>query len=169
MFVHQSPFSIMEFTKTTHNKNKVLHEGFSYVKKNNLADGWESFECERRRRYKDCSGSIKVKNGQFRNGNPHSHTPNPGLNEAYKVMTVIRDQAQQTLNQPQQILGNAMTGVTDSVAAELLSIPTIRRNIRRQRKEADNAVPVPVMRATLPNPIPQEFTTTNAASHHDND
>ena len=60
------------------------------VKKKNLADGWESYECEKRRRYKDCSGSVKVKNGQFRLGNPHSHTPNPALNEAYKVMTAMR-------------------------------------------------------------------------------
>ena len=79
-------YHIMEFTKTNQNKNKVLHQGFSYVKKKNLADGWESYECERWRRYKDCSGSIIVKDGQFRLGNPHPHTPNPALNEAYKVM-----------------------------------------------------------------------------------
>ena len=154
----------MEFTKTNQNKNKLLHHRFSYVKKKNLADGWESYECERRRRYKDCSGSIKVKNGQFRLGNPHSHTPNPALNEAYKVMTAIRDQAQTTLNQPQQILGNVLAGVPDFVASELPSIPSVRRNIRRQRKEAGNALPVPATRAALPLPIPQEFTTTNAGA-----
>ena len=73
-----------------------------------------------------------MKDGQIRNGAPHTHTPNPALNESYKVMTTIREQAQTTLNQPQQILGIALAGVTDSVAAELPSIPVARRNIRRQ-------------------------------------
>ncbi len=154
----------MERTKTTQNKNKVLHQGFAYVKKKNLADGWESYECERRRRYRDCNGGIKVKDGQFRIGTPHSHTPNPARNEVYKVMTAIRSQAQETLNQPQQILGNALAGVTDSVAAELPTLNSTRRNIRRQRKEAGNALPVPGTRAALPNPIPQEFTTTNTGA-----
>ena len=154
----------MEITKTTHNKNKMLHQGFAYVKKKPLAEGWISYECERRRRYKDCWGTIKVRDGQVQIGGPHSHTPNPALNEAYKVMTTIREQAQTTLNQPQQILGNALLGVTDSVAAELPSIPVVRRNIRRKRKAAGIVLPVPGTRAALPSPIPQEFTTTNAGA-----
>ena len=79
-------------------------------------------------------------------------------------MTIIRDQAQTTLNQPQQIIGNALAGVDDSVSAELPSIPSARRNIRRQRKEADNALAVPASRALLPHPLPQEFRTTTAGA-----
>ena len=79
-------------------------------------------------------------------------------------MTAIRDQAQTTLNQPQQILRNALVGVPDFVASEILSIPSVRHNIRRQRKGAGNALPVPETRADLPLLIPQEFTTTNAGA-----
>lgn len=154
----------MEVTKTTQNKSKVLHQGFAYVKKKNLADGWVSYECERRRRYRDCTANIKVKNDQIHIGTAHTHAPNPARNEAYKVITEIRDQAQGTNDRPQQILGNAFAGVPDSVAAELPTLNHARRNIRRQRKEAGNALPVPGSRVTLPHPIPLEFTTTNAGA-----
>ena len=157
-------YKTMELTKTTQNKSKVLHRGFAYVKKKDLADGWISYECERRRRYRDCTGSVKVKNDQIHIGNDHSHNPDPALNESYKVITAIRDQAQATNDQPQQILGNALVGVPDHVAAKLPTINSARRNIRRQRKEAGNALPIPGTRATLPHPIPLEYTTTNAGA-----
>ena len=73
----------MEITKTIQNKNKILHLGFSYVLKKKLADGWLSYECERRRRYRDCTGKIRVKEGQIHVVSPHSHAPDPAKNEAY--------------------------------------------------------------------------------------
>ena len=154
----------MELTTTIQNKNKVLHQGFAYVKKKNLANGWESYECERRRRYRDCTGSVRVNNGQIQIVNGHSHTPNPARNEAYKATGTMKERAQTTHDRPQQILGNTLLGVPDAVAAELPTLNSIRRNIRRQRKVADNALPVPGTRANLPNPLPQEFTTTNAGT-----
>ena len=43
--------------------NKLLYLGYAYVKNKDLANGWVSFECERRRNYKGCTGRIKA-NGQ---------------------------------------------------------------------------------------------------------
>ena len=39
----------MEVTKTTQGRNKVLPQGYAYVKQKKLANGWESYECERGR------------------------------------------------------------------------------------------------------------------------
>ena len=152
----------MELTKTTHNKNKILHQGYAYVKKKDLAGGWISYECERRRRYRDCTGSIKVKDDLIRIVNGHAHNPDPAKNESYKVMTAIKHLAEATNDQPQQILGNALAGVPDYVAANIPALNSVRRNIRRQRKQAGNALLIPTTRAALPNPIPVEYTTTNA-------
>ena len=53
----------MEVTKTTQGRNKVLHQGYAYGKQKNLANGWESYECERRRVQKVCRERVKI-NGQ---------------------------------------------------------------------------------------------------------
>ena len=152
----------MEITKTIQNKSKILHLGFSYVLKKKLADGWLSYECERRRRYRDCTGKIRVKEGQIHVVSPHSHAPDPAKNEAYKVIAAVREQAQSTNDRPQQILGNALRAIPDAVAADLPTLGTIRRNIRRQRRAVGGVLPVPASRAALPHPLPQEYTTTNA-------
>lgn len=151
----------MEKTKTNKNKDKILYQGYAYVEQKDLAQGWKSFECERRRRYRDCTGKIHVKDDLVRVRNPHNHAPNPAKCEAYKVISTIRERAQTTLDQPQQILGNTLAAIPDAVAAELPIFNSIRRNIRRQRKDAGIALPVPGTRADLPFPIPDEYTTTN--------
>ncbi len=107
-------------------------------------------------------GKIRVKEGQIHVVSPHSHAPDPAKNEAYKVIGAIREQAQNTQDRPQQILGNALRAIPDAVAADLPALGTIRRNIRRQRRAVGNVLPVPATRAALPNPLPQEYTTTNA-------
>ena len=152
----------MEITKTIQNKNKILHNGYAHVFKKNLAQGWLSYECERRRRYRDCTGKIRVKDGDIHVVSAHSHAPDPAKNEKYKVVTQVREQATTSQDRPQQILGNALQGVSDAVAAQLPLLGTMRRNVRRQRKAADNVLPVPATLADLPNPLPQEYTTTKA-------
>ena len=54
----------MELTSTTQSRNKLLYLGYAYVKNKDLANGWVSFECERRRNYEGCTGRIKA-NGQL--------------------------------------------------------------------------------------------------------
>ncbi len=155
----------MEFTRSTQNKNKVLFEGHAYVKKDNLAGGWESFECERRRNHDGCPGKIKVKGDQVQVTKHHIHGPNPARNGVLKVSAAAKRRAQTTLDGTQAIIAGAVAGIAPAVAAQLPAIKSMRRNTQRQRKAANNnAVAVPQTRAALPNPVPQEFTTTNAGT-----
>ena len=80
----------MEFTRSTQNENKVLFEGHAYVKKYDLTDNWESFECERRRNHDRCPGKVKVKGNQIQVTKGHSHGPNPARNEVLKVSAAIK-------------------------------------------------------------------------------
>ena len=86
----------------------------------------------------------------------------PAKNINYKVITEVREQATSSQDRPQQILGNALQGVPDAVAAQLPLLGTMRRNVRRQRRAAGNVLPVPATLADLPNPLPQQYTTTKA-------
>ena len=119
-------------TSTTQSRNKHLYLGYAYVKNKDLADGWVSFECERRRNYKGCTGRIKANGQQVVVVTNHTHTPNPARNEALKTVVAMKEMAQNTLEQPQQIIGNSVAGIQDAVAVELPNMNTIRRNIRRQ-------------------------------------
>ena len=83
----------MEFTRSTQNKNKILYQGYAYVKKVNLADNWESFECERRRNFDGCKGKVKVNGLQIQVVKEHSHTPSPARNEVLKVSAAIKRRA----------------------------------------------------------------------------
>ena len=154
----------MEFTRTTQNRNKALHQGHAYVQNKNLVNGWESFECGRRRNHKGCTGRGKINGEQTVIVKEHTHTPNPARNESLRTVLAMRNRAQTTVEPAQQIIGNSIAGIRDVVAAELPNVNTIRRNIRRQRQVANNAIPVPGTRAALPNPLSQEYTTTNAGT-----
>ena len=50
----------MEYVKSEKGKEKLLFEGFVYVKQNNLAKGVASLECKKRRYSTACKAKVKV-------------------------------------------------------------------------------------------------------------
>lgn len=50
----------MEWIDTERGGVKLLLDGFIYVRKKDLANGWESFECELRRNRNECKARVKV-------------------------------------------------------------------------------------------------------------
>ena len=157
----------MEITQTNQNRTKIITtDGYAYVKKLNLAnDGWESFECERRRNFDGCKGKIKVNGNQFLVTHPHHHAPNPARNDVLKIRTSIKRRAQTTLDGTQAVVGDALAGIAPAVAAQLPAVKTLRRSTQRNRNAGNNnAVAVPQTRAALPQPLPAEYTTTNAGA-----
>ena len=153
----------MEITRSTQDRNKIVMGGYAYVKKQNLADGWEQFECERRRNYDGCKGTIKVKNDQVVVTTDHHHRPDPARNSVIKISAALKRRAQTTLDGTQAIIAGEVAGIDAAVAARLPAVKSMRRNTQRQRNAAhNNAAAVPQTRAALPNPLPQEYTVTNA-------
>ena len=91
------------------------------------------------------------------------HQTDPARNEVLKATATMRQRAQTTLDGTQAILGDGLAGIHPAVSAQLPAVKTIRRNIQRQRHGTNNnAMVVPNTRAALPNPLPQEYTPTNA-------
>lgn len=156
----------MEITQSNQNRTKIVtNDGYAYVKKDNLAGGWESFECERRRNYDGCKGKIKVNGNQFVVSQPHHHAPNPARNEVLKIRTAIKRRAQTTLDGTQAIIAGALAGVDAAVAAQLPAVKSLRRGTQRNRNAGNNnAVAVPQTRAALPHPLPPDYTMTNAGT-----
>ena len=153
----------MEITQTNQSRTKIItNDGYAYVKNKDLAGGWESFECERRRNYDSCKGKIKVNGNQVIVTMPHHHAPAPARNEVLKIKAAIKRRAETTLDGTQAIIGGALAGVSNAVAAQLPSVKSLRRCTQRTRNGANNnAMAMPDTRAALPNPLPPQYTVTN--------
>ena len=134
----------MEITQSNQNRTKIItSDGYAYVKKLNLAGGWESFECERRRNFDRCKGKIKVNGNQFVVTHQHHHAPNPARNDVLKIRSYIKRRAQTTLDGTQAIVGGALAGINSAVAAQLPAVKTLRRSTQRNRNAANNNAVAP--------------------------
>ena len=153
----------MEITQTNQSRTKIItNDGYAYVKNKDLAGGWESFECERRRNYDSCKGKIMINGNQVIVSMPHHHAPNPARNEVLKIKAAIKRRAETTLDETQAIIGGALRGVSNAVAAQLPSVKSLRRCTQRTRNVANNvAMAMPDTRSALPNPLPPQYTVTN--------
>ena len=66
---------------TNHGRNKILFQGYAYVKKYDLTDDWECFECERRRNFDGCPGKVKVRGEEIVILKDHLHQEEPAFSD----------------------------------------------------------------------------------------
>ena len=151
----------MENIHTTQGKRKIIHKGFFYVRQKNLAGGWISHECERRRLNSTCKGKIKVNGDNVVVPRQHTHPPDPIRREVLRIRDNFRTRAQNTQEVPRQVLLNGLAGVNDAVVAHMPNMKTVRGDIRRQRQRAGNPLAVPASRDEIPNRLPNDYTVTN--------
>ncbi|XP_003728113.2 uncharacterized protein LOC100889712 [Strongylocentrotus purpuratus] len=133
----------MEWTKTERGGRKLILDGYIYVKKKNLADGWEIYECELRRNRRVCKAKIKVKTSgedEFKGRTEHNHPSDHGKANAYKVKAAMKRLAVETDKSPQQILLATMYQATDEGLMAMPKLDNIRRCIRRQRQDSQQAL-----------------------------
>eukprot|EP00057_Strongylocentrotus_purpuratus_P026943 XP_011681417.1 PREDICTED: uncharacterized protein LOC100889712 isoform X2 [Strongylocentrotus purpuratus] len=133
----------MEWTKTERGGRKLILDGYIYVKKKNLADGWEIYECELRRNRRVCKAKIKVKTSgeeEFKGRTEHNHPSDHGKANAYKVKAAMKRLAVETDQSPQQILLATMYQATDEGLMAMPKLDNIRRCIRRQRQDSQQAL-----------------------------
>ena len=151
----------MEFIETVRGKRKVLLDGYLYVKQKALANGYVSYECEKRRQNKDkqgeCKAKIKVRGDEFIMGeNQHTHAPEPGRPEMLRVKEGIKRRAAETEETPQQIITTQVQRLGEAAATQMPQIKSVRRQVRRVRRQNNQPPATPQNRATVE--IPQEYT-----------
>ena len=108
----------MEKLETNHGKVKILYEGHLYNKRKQLANGFTSYECEKRVKSKNsldkCRARIRVRGEEVvKSDIQHTHAPDPARAELLKVKSGNKRRAVDTLETPQQILGAAVGGLTE--------------------------------------------------------
>ena len=136
---------MMEFVKSDKGKDKVIFEGYVYVKQKHLANDVVSFECEKRRNKAECKAKIKIRGevlvGRF---NEHSHGPDPARQEVLKAVLRMKRQEEETEEAPQQIITQSISTITDDAKAKLPTVYHLHRNVRRHRQAVNNPLPVPL-------------------------
>ena len=95
-----------------------------YNKKCNLANGYESYECERKQKEEvardQCRGRIKVKNDEVAVMAEHSHAPLVGRADMLKTQSDTKERASNILETPQLTIYGAAADLGELVANMML-------------------------------------------------
>ncbi|XP_071747499.1 uncharacterized protein [Lepeophtheirus salmonis] len=133
----------MELINSSRGGQKLIFEGFIYVKQKNLANEIISYECQMRRNFRECKAKIHISgnNHIVRRINEHTHAPDIGKANALKVRNSIKRRTEDTGESAQQILSQELFGISEDVTVNLPALPSIRRCIRRHRQQLRNTTP----------------------------
>ena len=123
-----------EISTTQRGKRKIICDGFTFVKKKNLAGDKELFECTKRREHPICYATLCFKDDDIiSQKNSHSHAPDAAKNEASKIRETIKARASETVESPQQILQHVVKDLSLDNAGNVTSMENQKRYIRSVR------------------------------------
>src|SRR5215470_1456834 len=111
---------------TTRGKNKILLNGYLYVKQKDLANNLVSYECELRRGSgrgnSQCKAKVKLNADLTVVGyvNEHTHGPNEGRGEMLLVRERMKRRATDSEETPQQIIGEELQGLSQQAAVQMV-------------------------------------------------
>lgn len=132
---HPDEDAAFEIISTKRSGRKILHAGFDYIKKKNLSNGREKFECSRRQT-KSChatiilSGdSIEIKNSE------HTHEADAIHVEALKIREEIKQKAISTNDAPHAIMQTVSNKLDIHIAGKIPDMDNVKRKIRAKRQK----------------------------------
>lgn len=144
----------MDKVQSIRGKQKILYNGYVYVKQKVLAGGVISYECEKRRGnlvgVSECKAKVKVQNEVVvASLHEHTHGPDSARCEVLQVRQNITKRAVETEETPQQILGREMQNLSEGASVQMVPIKHLRRQVRRKRQVIHAPQPLPNDRATI--------------------
>ena len=103
------------------------------------------WKCEQRGR---CKGRIHTKNNTvITEVNIHSHEPDAAIAQVVQVKTALIRRAEDTMEPPSVVINECISGISHSVQASMPRASSMKRSIRRKRKEI--SAPHPLIQLTL--------------------
>ena len=151
----------LETVASIRGKNKVILNGFVYIKQKELANNVVSYECERRRgagkNLSECKAKIRLNEDLSVVSCLHEHTHAADLvhGEVLKIRASIKRKAENTEETPQQILCQELQQLGEEAAVQMTPIRHVRRTIRRVKQKKNAVHPLPTDRAFE---IPEEYS-----------
>ena len=149
----------MQFVKNRQGGNLLIHEGYTYKK--NLQRGDKTYWICSKYDTEHCRGRCKSFEGvvEVTNKN-HNHTVDPSEVEMRKRLAEVREQALTTQDLPCQIIAQAVTNASRSVAAKLPTSALLTRAINNTRKVKTAAPANPNSLVNVM--VPESYTVSNS-------
>ncbi|GBB96719.1 hypothetical protein RclHR1_28100001 [Rhizophagus clarus] len=126
---------ICEVVPSQKGNNKINVRGYLMVKERNREDIF--YWCCEKRKSDNCKGraTTTLVNGShyLRKFNDHSHAPQASDAEVAKVVAQIKLQAQESTDQPAQIIHNNLTKTSEEIYPYIPSQNALRMKIKRVR------------------------------------
>lgn len=155
---------------TKKGKEKYCHEGFLYVFDRTSSCGTKHFwRCDQR----DVDGKARCKaRVHTQDGlvvkmlNHHFHDSSAAQVEVQSVKSSIKRRAEDTMEQPAQLINACATGMSEAGQAALPNHGALKKMIRRKRNEINAAPPAPQRVEQLV--IPEEYQFYEVNGHREN-
>lgn len=124
----------MEFMKSSRGSEKILLDGYVYVKVKDLVGGVVCYECEKRRYSRQCKARLKVKGNEVIGFvNEHTHEPDPTRKETLlEAAQSVDGRTRDVTKLPNQ---NDCTAVAKDGLAELHAVRHSGCNRKRTRQQ----------------------------------
>lgn len=147
----------MEFIKSEKGKNKLLIEGYLFIK-DKVIENKVYWKCEVSKKLKCSARVITIDDNATKINNVHNHIGDAASVGAARVYNTIKENAKSTRDTPQFIISTASENVGQAVAARLPAVSSIKKTIRNIRASENLGPAVPNRRQDIQ--FPPEFTIT---------
>ena len=163
---------VMGFFQSEKCGRKLVRDGYMYHKNTTQGNGSTYWECCERRSGSGCKAKITLDPNDIFVGQsaPHTHPPNQEKVEAQKSRSRMRIDARISNARTNNVVAANLAVANDAVLAQLPSLETMRRDVRRNRQVHQELPEVPDRGNHLfeiPHPF-DETTTGERFLHYDN-
>nr|CAD2136316.1 unnamed protein product [Meloidogyne enterolobii] len=129
------------FVKSNKNGEKLIYDGFIYVKCKNGPDNKRYWRCEFWRSHK-CNGfAVTDSDNMVTVTKQHDHERSPNRVELAKIKDRIVQAAVTTTLSPREIVNNQIAGISDQAKAELPKLVNLEKTVGRKRFADGQPVP----------------------------
>ncbi|KAL7070009.1 hypothetical protein ACQ4LE_010923 [Meloidogyne hapla] len=145
--------------------NKLVYEGYIYVKCKNGKDGKLYWRCENWRSGKCGGTSMTDKNEVVTVGNQHNHGPSPTRIELARIKDRINQAAISSALTPRAIVNSQLAGISDQAKTALPKLRNLEKTVGRKRYADGQQVPVPHLLSEIN--IPEQLRRTKTDLNED--
>ncbi|KAL7070532.1 hypothetical protein ACQ4LE_010643 [Meloidogyne hapla] len=129
------------FVKSNKNGEKLVFDGFIYVKCKNGPDNKRYWRCEYWRSHK-CNGfAVTDSDNMVTVTKQHDHERSPNRVELAKIKDRIVQAAVNTTLSPREIVNEQLAGISDQAKAELPKLVNLEKTVGRKRYADGQPVP----------------------------
>nr|CAD2172874.1 unnamed protein product [Meloidogyne enterolobii] len=153
------------FVKSTKNADKLVFEGFIYVKYKNGAANKRYWRCEYWRSCKCYGFAVTNANNEVTVTKQHNHGPSPNRIELARIKDRITQAAINSTLSPREIVNEQLAGISEQAKATLPKFVNLQKTVGRKRYADGYRMPLPNSLSEIE--IPEQLRRTKTELQED--